>query len=256
MKTSEPRISVITVTYNSQKYLEKCLESVAEQTYRNFEHIIVDGGSSDETLSILERHRQPFLHVVSESDNGPYDAMNKGTSLATGKLILFLNSDDYFVSPHSLQALAGGLNGHAESWCCGRIGFVDAQNKVLSVDVFKNYDFREMLVHNIIRHPACLMPQAWVRTLPFDLRFKHAADYLLMLRVWKLYGPPRFIDEQISNFRLDGRNLSSDIKSSIYDEQKARQLFRKEARQTIWIPLDWAVSRLRLLAASWRSRGR
>ena len=91
-----PKFSIITVTYNAEKVLEDTILSVISQTYHHVEYIIVDGGSEDKTLSIIDRYRSRIHTVVSEPDKGLYDAMNKGISLATGDYLCFLNAGDCF----------------------------------------------------------------------------------------------------------------------------------------------------------------
>ena len=91
-----PLITIITITYNAGKTISPTLMSVASQTFRNFEHIIVDGASGDNTLSIARSY--PETRILSEKDNGLYDAMNKGIRLARGKYLLFLNAGDTFHS--------------------------------------------------------------------------------------------------------------------------------------------------------------
>ncbi len=90
-----PLISIITVVYNGEKYLKQAIESVINQTYKNIEYIIIDGGSTDNTLNIIKNYHQNISKWVSEPDNGLYDAMNKGIKLATGELIGMVNSDDW-----------------------------------------------------------------------------------------------------------------------------------------------------------------
>jgi len=90
------KISIITVCFNSEATIELCLNSVASQSWANVEHIIVDGCSTDSTLQLIEENRQGNMVVVSEPDNGIYDAMNKGLSLATGDYVAYLNSDDLY----------------------------------------------------------------------------------------------------------------------------------------------------------------
>ena len=94
MNNTFPRISVITPSLNSSKYLEEAIQSVLVQKYPNFEHIIVDGGSTDRTLEILRKY--PHLSWISEPDKGQADAMNKGFKISTGEVIVYLNADDYF----------------------------------------------------------------------------------------------------------------------------------------------------------------
>lgn len=91
-----PKITIITVVKNNEKYLEENIKSLINQTYQNYEHIIVDGLSSDKTMDIIKRYKNKIHKIISERDNGLYDAMNKGIQNASGDIIGILNSDDYF----------------------------------------------------------------------------------------------------------------------------------------------------------------
>ena len=101
-----PLISIITITWNASSTLPPTLKSVGEQTFRDFEHILVDGASSDDTLAVARRDGLPSLRIVSEPDRGLYDAMNKGLRMARGKYVLFLNAGDSFADSAVLQAYA------------------------------------------------------------------------------------------------------------------------------------------------------
>ena len=97
------KVSVITATYNSASVVEDCLASVAEQIYENIEHVLIDGSSADSTLEVLQNHRPALAKIVSEPDDGIYDALNKGIKHATGEVIGFLHSDDVFSSNDVLK---------------------------------------------------------------------------------------------------------------------------------------------------------
>lgn len=102
------KISIITVTYNSEKTLKDTLESILKQTYENYEHIIVDGLSKDNTMQIIKEYEGKYngkLKYVSEKDSGLYDAMNKGVKLATGDIIGILNSDDIYAHENVLKEI-------------------------------------------------------------------------------------------------------------------------------------------------------
>ena len=122
------KISVITVCFNSAETLRDNLESVKNQTYENIEHIIIDGGSSDNTLGILSTFKNDHV-VVSEKDSGIYNAMNKGISLASGEIIGFLNSDDYFYSDDVVKQYADGFSSTSNKIIFGDLQFVSKQNK-------------------------------------------------------------------------------------------------------------------------------
>lgn len=107
--TSNPLLSIITPTLNSQNLIEACLESVVNQTYRNIEHIIVDGLSNDDTIKVVtgfkNKNKDKRIFIVSERDNGIYDAMNKGINLAKGEWLYFLGSDDLLYTKSTVQEL-------------------------------------------------------------------------------------------------------------------------------------------------------
>ena len=107
---SEPLITIITVVLNNDKYLQECLDSLYIQKYRNYEHIIIDGGSTDNTLKILEKNNDKIDLWVSEKDEGIYDAFNKGMSFARGQYIGFLNSDDIYYSDKTLNYVIEAFN--------------------------------------------------------------------------------------------------------------------------------------------------
>ena len=96
-------VTVVTVTYNAQDYLEKTIQSIISQSYSDIEYIIIDGGSTDGTLDIIKKYEKNITYWVSESDNGIYDAMNKGIKKASGEWINFMNAGDGFVDTNSIE---------------------------------------------------------------------------------------------------------------------------------------------------------
>lgn len=106
------KVSIITACYNSEKTIERTLKSVLAQTYSNYEYIIIDGMSTDDTLKIIDAYRNAFgskLKVVSERDSGIYNAMNKGIKMASGELVGIINSDDWY-EPDALQTIVYSFN--------------------------------------------------------------------------------------------------------------------------------------------------
>ncbi len=106
------KISIVTVAFNAARTIADTLQSVAAQTHRDVEHIVVDGTSSDGTLEIVARHGSHIARLVSEPDKGIYDAMNKGLGLATGEIIGFLNADDVYADDGVLERVAGIMAGN------------------------------------------------------------------------------------------------------------------------------------------------
>jgi len=99
------KISIVTVVFNAQNTIERCIESVARQGFKNVQHIIIDGGSTDDTLKIIKNFGDRISILISEPDQGIYDAMNKGISLADGDVIGTLNSDDYLANDEILNEI-------------------------------------------------------------------------------------------------------------------------------------------------------
>lgn len=122
-----PLISVITITYNASATLPLTMESVAEQTIKDFEHIIVDGASTDDTLSVARRMGSERLRILSESDDGLYDAMNKGLKMAHGRYLIFLNAGDRFHSADTLKAYADAIEERAPDIIYGDTDIVDIE---------------------------------------------------------------------------------------------------------------------------------
>ena len=102
----QPKFSIITITFNAAAVIGPTLQSVMAQTYTNYEYLLIDGGSKDDTVAKAKASGIEFAHIVSEPDNGLYDAMNKGIALATGDYLCFLNAGDAFYTPETLQTIA------------------------------------------------------------------------------------------------------------------------------------------------------
>lgn len=204
---SEILVTVLTPCYNSGRTIEKTLESIENQTYKNIEYIIVDGGSTDDTLSVIERHRDRLpekFTLISEKDNGIYDAMNKGIRLAKGQLIGIVNSDDSY-EPETVEEAAGSWQGNRYEVVYGmqRLYLGNREKAV----VIYHHDF---LPQQMITHPACFVTkEAYEKFGVFDTRYKSAADYDLMLRYYesgKVVFTPVY--RVLSNFHLGGMSSS------------------------------------------------
>jgi glycosyltransferase involved in cell wall biosynthesis len=128
------KISIVTISFNQADYLQECLNSVENQGISNLEHIVIDGGSSDGTLSVLEEHAKKKLHYEftwkSESDNGPADALNKGFRMANGKIFGFLNSDDVLL-PKALQIVSSYFSDDKVKMIQGSGLIIDGQGALI-----------------------------------------------------------------------------------------------------------------------------
>lgn len=181
------KISIITATWNSGETLRDTLESVLSQSFQDFEHIIVDGLSRDNTLEIvreLEPRYKGRLKIVSEKDKGLYDAMNKGIAMAEGDVIGILNSDDFYTSSDVLQRVADEIG--VVDAVYGDIHYVNSDNLSKCVRYYSSKGFKrwKMRLGFMPAHPSFYCRRAvYARYGLFDLDFKVAADFEQLLRL-------------------------------------------------------------------------
>ena len=200
-------VSVITPCYNSEKTIEKTLVCIENHTYKNIEYIIMDGGSKDKTMDIINRHRDKLpklLKVVSESDGGIYDAMNKGIKQASGHLIGIVNSDDWY-EPDTIEQVVKHYQKQPYEVVYGmQRTLLDGKEKLT---VIYHHDF---LPQQMITHPTCFVTKKTYEQFGlFDTQYRSAADYDLMLRFWEsrqvVFTP---VMQVLSNFVLGGMSSS------------------------------------------------
>lgn len=186
-KNLMPKFSIITVTYNAGKVLENTIQSIVAQTYKNVEYIIVDGASTDETLSIVEKYR-PYIHtLISEPDKGLYDAMNKGILSVSGDYLCFLNAGDSFHGNETLQLMVRSIQGNElPDVLYGETEIVDSQRhfvrmRRLSAPVCLNWkSFRQGM---LVCHQAFFAHRSLVES--YDLKYRFSADFDWCIRIMK-----------------------------------------------------------------------
>jgi glycosyltransferase involved in cell wall biosynthesis len=183
------KITIITTAYNSSKTIRDTLESVRIQTYPNIEHIVIDGGSKDETMAIVRKFSH-VAQVVSERDKGVYDAMNKGIKLATGDVIGFLNSDDIFADNRVVERIANVFELKTVDSVYSDLDFFEGDpTNVVRSWVSGLAKRRRFLFGWMPPHPTFYAKRTvYDRFGSFDLSFKQAADYELMLRMLYRHG--------------------------------------------------------------------
>lgn len=169
-----PRISVITVTYNCKDTIEQTIQNVLKQTYSNVEYIIIDGNSTDGTREIIERYADRLSYWISEPDKGIYDAMNKGLKMATGEWVLFRNSGDYFFEPITIQKVFEWYEDKGEDLITGGTrnfyhdGYFDSVYRVASESVWDKALFS---------HPSTFIRLKTHLEILFPDNLKIAGDY-------------------------------------------------------------------------------
>lgn len=182
------KISIITTTYNSASTIKNTLESVNSQTYANIEHIIVDGLSTDNTLDVIKKYGKRVSKVISEKDDGIYDAMNKGIKAATGDVIGILNSDDFYMSDDAIKLIVSEFTEKGVDAVYTNLFIVDAEktDKIIRECKYESYKkgFFKRGWHP--PHPTLFVRKNVYDAFGlFDTTFKIAADYDFMLRVFE-----------------------------------------------------------------------
>jgi len=245
---SKPLISVIVAVYNGAKTLQRCIDSISNQTYLNKEIIIIDGGSTDGTIDILRTNNDKIAYWKSEPDNGIYHAWNKALGHASGDWILFLGSDDYLwkksvfeeMMPHLIKAESQDIR-----MVYGQVARVTEDDEISCVDGFSwEYTWRSIIIDGI-----CTFTHQGMfhhRTLfelygKFDESFKITGDYELLIRAFKEGGDAYFIHGVIvAGMQIGG--ITSNCTKLVKETAKARRNNRLRVITIPWlISYAWAI---------------
>jgi glycosyltransferase len=240
------KITIITVTYNSEKHLEDCLRSVREQTYPNIEHIVVDGKSTDQTLSIIQQNAGHISAWISETDKGMYDAINKGMRMSTGDVIGILNSDDVLENPEAVSQIARAFDEQQVDSVYGDLEYVDVHdlNKVLRI--WKGKPYKRNLFHHgwMPAHPTFYFRRSVFEQFGgYENHFYSAADYELMSRyLYKHRISAYYIPQLLVKMRVGGQSNRS-LKMRLRANRRDYLAMRKNK-----IPFPFFVSILKPLS--------
>lgn len=210
-----PKVSIITVVYNAEDILKKTLESINCQTYSNIEHIIIDGNSNDNTLQILKQNLKVDTKIISEEDNGIYDAMNKGLKIANGEYIWFINAGDQIYSENIISLIFdNSLNSDAYY---GDMVYINNRNEILGTRTLKKipnslswYDF---LYGMVVSHQSLIIKKE--KVVEYDLQYKHVADLDWCIR--SLQNCQSIVNSELvlSKFLIGGYSKKNIIKSNL-----------------------------------------
>jgi glycosyltransferase involved in cell wall biosynthesis len=224
------KISIITVCYNSEKYIQTAIDSVLQQTYEDIEYIIVDGGSIDATLSIIKPYQHKISKFISEPDNGIYDAMNKGINLATGDIIGTLNSDDLYVDEQVLSQVNEIFQNSKSDSLFADLFYVDKEdtNKII-----RKWKTKEFIPGSFKKgwhppHPTFFVKRdVYNKYGLFDLRYKLAADFELMLRfLEKNKIKSVYLNQPLVKMRLGGAT-NKNLKNILHQNIECYKAFKK-----------------------------
>ena len=214
-------ISIITATFNSAKTLKDTIQSVLRQTNKDFEYLIIAGGSTDETIDIVKSYESEFsgrLKWVSEKDQGIYDAMNKGIKMASGDVVGILNSDDYFTSDDILQTVDNAFKSHEIDAIYGDIHFIRDGNPQKCVRYYSSRMFRPFWLRFgfMPAHPSFYCKrEVFEKAGLYSLDYKIGADYEMMVRLFKKYRiMSQYINKDFVTMRTGGAS-NNNVRSRI-----------------------------------------
>lgn len=219
------KFSIITITYNAEAFLPRTVESVLSQHYRDIEHIIIDGASTDSTVSVAQDYMQRSyaaqngheVRIVSEPDNGLYDAMNKGLRQASGDYICFLNAGDFFPNANVLdtivsRSLTGKIRQQLPAVIYGDTDIVDNDGNFLRhrrLAPPRNLTWRSFRKGMLVCHQAFYARLDIARTVPYDTRYRYSADVDWCIRVMKeaerMGAGLAYVDSVVVNYTQEGQ---------------------------------------------------
>ena len=216
------KISIITVSYNSENFIESCINSIISQSYKDIEYIIIDGSSKDNTLKIIKRYSRYVSTIVSEPDKGIYDAMNKGIKIAKGEIIGFLHSDDMYKNTDVLSKVANVFKNNASlDACYADLIYVKKTNTSRIVRYWKSSKF---IIGSFSRgwsppHPTFFVRRSiYERYGNFNLKYPIVSDIELMMRLLEVHNiQTQYVNEIWIKMRLGGlsnKNFKSILKQN------------------------------------------
>jgi glycosyltransferase involved in cell wall biosynthesis len=206
------KVSIITVCFNSAKTIRDTIESVLSQDYPDIEYIVIDGGSNDQTLEIVKEYADRIAIIVSETDNGIYDAMNKGIALASGDVVGMLNSDDVYINEHAVSELMKTMqDAHSDSVFADLV-IVDPENlnKVLRYYDSSYFNPSKFRFGWMPAHPTFFVKKAlYDKVGPYSLDYQISADYEMLIRLlWVQKASYAYLQKPVVRMRYGGASTA------------------------------------------------
>lgn len=241
-KQSFPNIKIITPSFNQGRFIKQTIESVLDQDYESITYVVVDGGSTDDTVITLKKYKQ--LSFVSEKDKGQTDALNKGIRMFSSHLhnddiVAYINSDDYYL-PGAFEKILRAFNTYPQAqWVIGDAVIVDEMGREIQPlirlykRVLRHFSF-SLLLTNPYPQPSVFLRGAVLKSLGlFRTDLHYTMDYEYWMRVQKKYGQPVFVDACLSAFRIHGASKGG----SQYKKQFSEELrvLREYVANPFWI---------------------
>jgi glycosyltransferase involved in cell wall biosynthesis len=218
------KFSIVTISLNSEEDIENAIVSVAGQTYKNREHIIIDGGSQDSTVDIIRKYIEHLSYWVSEPDNGIADAFNKGIEQATGDYIIFINSDDFLIDNKALESIYSSIQDQIDYYIFQVMSvYPDKTRKLLPN---RNFGLSTYFKMGSCHQGHVVSRRLFEKYGTYDSAFKIGMDYDFVLRVFSQRVESRSVDVAISCMGQAGISSRKDwvgLRQRFIDERKAHK---------------------------------
>lgn len=236
MNNPTPLVSIVTIVYNCEAYIEECLKSIEGQTYKNIEYIIIDGKSKDNTLQIVDKYKHIVSQLVSEKDNGISDAFNKGIARANGEIIAILNADDFFYPTTIADVVDEYIKNDRKSGIYyGDIRYFDEHMSYIRVS-----EIKKIWRYMSLNHPSMFVTaDVYKKIGAFSEEYRYVMDAEFIHRALYNKIPFFYIKKSLANFRLGG---TSDVNyKKVYKEfYKSASTYRKNTlKYSFWY--NWLV---------------
>lgn len=244
------KISIITVVWNNEKTIKNCVDSILSQSYADIEHIIIDGKSTDKTVELVKTYGDKISKFISEKDNGIYDAMNKGISMATGDVIGILNSDDFYTDEKVIEIIANEFKNKNIDATFSDLDYVSFEDEKKITRKWRSSSYFNSAFEKGW-HPAhptfFVKKEIYNKYGLFDLNFDISADFEIMLRfIEKHRIKTSYIPKVLVKMREGGESNQS-IKNILLGNKNIRKAFKKNR-----IKLDALYTPKRLIKKAWQ----
>ena len=236
------KFSIVTISLNSEEDIETSIVSVAEQTYKNREHIIIDGGSKDSTVEIIRKYEEHLSYWDSAPDNGIADAMNKGIDHATGEYILFIHSDDFLINNKALESIYDSIQDRLDYYVFQVMSVYPDKTRKLMPS--RNFGFSTYLKMGSCHQGHVISRKLFEKYGSYDSSFKIGMDYDFVLRVFLQQVTSRSVDVVIACMGQTGISSRKDwagLRLRFMDERKAHEKNCANPLLKVTYPVYWFV---------------
>ena len=218
------KVSIITVTYNAEKTIENSIKAVISQTYNDIEYLIIDGGSTDRTVSIIEKYKDKIAYFVSETDNGVYNAMNKGITASTGEILYFINANDYIFDENVIKETVEAFKKTKVDMIFGNMSFIDDEGTEKERKSYATADMffltQECICHQGIFYRRKVFDICGLYNENYHLMADHDLNMKIIMNKKLKVG---YFDRVVSKFTLGGLSNSA-VTLTILNKEKEELL--------------------------------